>query len=368
MATKSAQLGTQSGYLKHVVVDAVVEVVSVLWVLDVVEEVTDVVEVVPVEVRVVGLVVVPEVSVVEVFDVVVLVVADEEAVVDVSEELVADELLVSVCVVQKPHSSSHIPANCPPQSGQKMVMHWSVWQSPVAHAWLQKLSVMMLTDTHSENVVSVRVVVVVADVAVVVVVEPVVTLNVVALVVLTLVVVPVPVLSVEVREVVMLKAQNPQEVSQMCAWEHVGQYTSSHAPAVEIMIGQVAKQSAYMKHRVSVVCVVSVVPLMVVTEVLVSVVVVSDMVVPVSVVVVTQTGVSRGSSKQKCNSPGTWKSVSQMPVEASATRASSVASSGTRATGNLGSSIAGARVRRAAPPRGDGGRREMPGHSPTSTP
>jgi hypothetical protein len=69
------------------------------------------------------LVVVPLVSVVDVFEVVVRVVTDEVSVVVDSELVDTVEELVAVRVVQYPHVSSHIPAWGVPELGAKMVSH-----------------------------------------------------------------------------------------------------------------------------------------------------------------------------------------------------------------------------------------------------
>lgn len=123
MMRKSAQLGTQSSYLKQVVVLRLVVDVpeSVVWVC--VDVVSVVVTVDRVVVETLVVVSVSEVMVVDVFEVVVRVPDMLVTVLVVLETVDTDDVVVNVSVVQKPQCESHMPANAPSQPGQKMVSH-----------------------------------------------------------------------------------------------------------------------------------------------------------------------------------------------------------------------------------------------------
>jgi hypothetical protein len=213
-ATMFGHTAMQSASFEHVVVVSVPDTVVVVETLVVV--VVIVLPVVPVPVVVETVMVVIEVPLeVEVMEnelVEVVVVSEVDVLVVVTELRVVDSVVV--WVVQKPHSSSHIPASVGWQPGQKRVLH-AASHLTVWHVALQNESGIRFTDTHGVKLDAV-VVVVAVELVKESVVE--VVLDVVLSVVEVVVpesVVAVPVVSEDVLVMVTLPAQIPQYVSQM---------------------------------------------------------------------------------------------------------------------------------------------------------
>lgn len=143
--------------------------------------------------------------------------------------------LVLVCVVQKPHVLSHIPAKALGQPGQNMTWHMPEpsEQPPAWHAVSQNVSPFRLIMLQGVSLVCVSVSVVVTEVAVV----PVTVTEVMDVavretaVVVTVVAVDAVVEGdTEVSVEVVFVAQMPQVKSHMCAWMHVEHIESSQAP------------------------------------------------------------------------------------------------------------------------------------------
>lgn len=122
MWSSSGQAGTQSEYLKHVVVSDDSDVVVVVWLLA--DVVVTSVFVVRETVMLVSeaVMVFVEMEVEDTVVVVTVVVVLRVVLVSLTEVPVDTDVEVLVTVVQYPHISSHIPAMSPMQSGQKRTL------------------------------------------------------------------------------------------------------------------------------------------------------------------------------------------------------------------------------------------------------